>query len=272
MPCNSTCSTHCHLFRPLNLGDPSEGLLLSNTIPSDLQIATISTALDKAKQDITRVQDAIALLSAQRAELNEFIRLQGSVVSRRLPNEMLSEIFVRCVDADATFDPVHNAGWVLARVSRRWRSVALTTPDVWSHFVFRDYDYMRTGVHLPIPSRRFWEMQLERAQLAPLSICFTVATTDELADMFFAVAHQWKEITFVNNWHFSRFVKLGFDYPYLKRIILNDDDFRGPLLPANAPDADLVKALPALTDLALGSCDWKPFPGQLRLPWSQLNT
>ncbi|KAJ7649966.1 hypothetical protein FB45DRAFT_886452, partial [Roridomyces roridus] len=223
--------------------------------------------------DLGRVQDAIALLSAQRTELNEFIRKQGSLMLRRLPNEMLSEIFVRCVDADATFDPVNNAGWVLARVSRRWRSVALTTPDLWSHFVFRDYDYMQTRIHLPIPSRRFWEMQLERAQLAPLSIRFTVATTDELADIFFPVAHQWKEITFVNNWHFSLFVNLGIDFPCLKKIILNDASYLGGLVfPANAPDADLVTALPALTDLALRLQSSAPFPTQLRLPWSQLNT
>ncbi|KAJ7649907.1 hypothetical protein FB45DRAFT_731167, partial [Roridomyces roridus] len=131
MPCESACSAHCGLYRPLNLGDPSGGLLLSNNTPSDSQIATISTALDRARRELTRVQDALAILTAQHTELKDFLQKHGSVVSRRLPNEMLSEIFLHCVDAAATFDPVHNGAWVLARVCRRWRSVALTTSELW---------------------------------------------------------------------------------------------------------------------------------------------
>ncbi|KAJ7605418.1 hypothetical protein FB45DRAFT_672653, partial [Roridomyces roridus] len=91
------------------------------------------SAIETARVDLARVQDALAILTAQRTEFEDFIRKNESVVSplRQLPNEMLSEIFVRCVDIDATFDPVHNAGWVLSRVCQRWRSVAVTTSKLW---------------------------------------------------------------------------------------------------------------------------------------------
>ena len=49
-----------------------------------------------------------------------------------LPNEILIEIFVACVEAvKFTLDP-KSAPWVLARVCRLWRNICLATPVLWS--------------------------------------------------------------------------------------------------------------------------------------------
>ncbi|KAJ7649910.1 hypothetical protein FB45DRAFT_997123 [Roridomyces roridus] len=185
---------------------------------------------------------------------------------RRFPNEMLSEIFLRCVDAAATFDPVHNAGWALARVCQRWRSVALTTPDLWSHFVFPGPSDFRR----PIP-HRLWEIQLDRAHNSSLSIRFVAHVPADLLDMFFTVADRWKEVAFANNKVFARFVDLAIEFPFLTKLVVEDDSF-GPLLPSGVPGTDLVKRLPTLRHLTLALGSSNSFPPQLRFPWSQLRT
>ncbi|KAJ7621466.1 hypothetical protein FB45DRAFT_1032716 [Roridomyces roridus] len=256
MPCDSSCSAHCNLFRPLNLGIPSGGLVSSNDIPSDLQVAAISSAIEKTQTDLARVQDAIALLVTQRTELEGFIRMNEAVVSplRRMPNEMLSEIFRLSSNVTAPFDPAHNHAWVVARVCRRWRSVAVTTSELWNHFILTPYAFDPTPVRMPHVPQRFWQTQLERAHNAPLTI--------RLA----------RDITFFENQDFARFASLGIAFPLLRKLAVHDDmSFGRPVLPTDAPDADLVASLPALTHLGL-TLGTEPFPPQLRLPWSQLRT
>ncbi|KAJ7649942.1 hypothetical protein FB45DRAFT_886403, partial [Roridomyces roridus] len=138
MPCDSSCSTHCGLFGPFDLGNPSDGLVSSNDGPSQRQIGVISAAIGRAETHLARVKEAITLLTAQGTELEAFLQSRRAMLESPvggLPNEMLSEIFLRCVGFDAPFDPVHNEAWVLTRVCRRWRSVASTTSHLWSHFV-----------------------------------------------------------------------------------------------------------------------------------------
>ncbi|KAJ7605416.1 hypothetical protein FB45DRAFT_1069376 [Roridomyces roridus] len=270
MPCDSSCSTHCGLFGPLDLGDPSDGLVSSNDAPSSLQIDTISAAIGKAETHLVRVKEAIAILTAQGNELEVFLQNHRAVMSplRRLPNEMLSEIFLRCMDFDAPFDPVRNEAWVLARVCRRWRSVASTTSHLWSHFIFPQDEYTGRPRARLIP-RRLWETQLERAYPSPLTIRFPHHAGPELLDIFFSAAHRWKDVVFVNVRDFTRFVNLGVDFPYLQRLAMNDDTPWEPLLPTNAPGADLMEAMPALTHLTLSLRSHR-FPRKLQLPWWQL--
>ncbi|KAJ7649945.1 hypothetical protein FB45DRAFT_1050060 [Roridomyces roridus] len=164
MSCNSSCSTHSGLFGPLNLSSPSEELVSSNDAPSSQQVAAISSAIERAHTELARVHDALAILTAQRTELEDFIR---------------------------------------------------------------------------------------KNDLAPLSIRLVEDVPADLLDMFFTVAHQWKEITFVNNEHFARFVYLGIEFPFLTKLVAGDFMYFGPLLPSDVPGADPVKALPALKELIL---------------------
>jgi hypothetical protein len=69
-------------------------------------------------------------------EYRRFVFYQKSLVApiRRLPTEVLSEIFVIYVVADVeTSSGVLHRQWYLAQVCRRWRHVVLNTPRLWNH-------------------------------------------------------------------------------------------------------------------------------------------
>ncbi|KAF8874601.1 hypothetical protein BD779DRAFT_249504 [Infundibulicybe gibba] len=53
----------------------------------------------------------------------------------RLPPEILGEIFLHCLPLGkrGTFSTRH-APWLLTKVCRSWRKVALSTPLLWSRF------------------------------------------------------------------------------------------------------------------------------------------
>ncbi|KAK0491714.1 hypothetical protein EDD18DRAFT_1080494, partial [Armillaria luteobubalina] len=56
--------------------------------------------------------------------------------SRRLPLEVLTEIFIQCWLFCGRMGPPlnpHAAPWKLTHVCRKWREVALATPKIWSN-------------------------------------------------------------------------------------------------------------------------------------------
>ncbi|KAF7370497.1 hypothetical protein MSAN_00681500 [Mycena sanguinolenta] len=67
------------------------------------------------------------------------LRIQHNAVIpiARLPPEILGYIFVRCVPAVTSISSLHNdVSWLnVTRVSSRWRSVALSCPDLWSTLI-----------------------------------------------------------------------------------------------------------------------------------------
>ncbi|KAJ7613980.1 hypothetical protein FB45DRAFT_802496, partial [Roridomyces roridus] len=127
----SSCSLHCVSTSPLS--SPFPELHSHNGVPSDFQHAIIYNSIRRARENLARVEAVIATLATRRAELDKFIRDHTGMVSamRRFPNEILAEIFSRCVDPDAEFDPLRNGVWILGRVCQRWRAVALGTPELW---------------------------------------------------------------------------------------------------------------------------------------------
>ncbi|KAK0479820.1 hypothetical protein EDD18DRAFT_1040966, partial [Armillaria luteobubalina] len=55
--------------------------------------------------------------------------------SRRLPTELLTEMFVWCSSLydrkDSPLDP-RALPWTLSHVCRKWREVAIAAPEIWS--------------------------------------------------------------------------------------------------------------------------------------------
>ncbi|KAJ7649805.1 hypothetical protein FB45DRAFT_997068 [Roridomyces roridus] len=274
--CDHPCSMDCGASQPLV--SPLPELFASNDIPSDLQAAPILEALQNARTEIARVDAAIANLTAQRAGLVNFIHRHASVVSglRCFPNELLTEIFLRCVDL-GRFDPLTNRPWIVARVCRRWRDVALSCPELWRHFVVPE--------KCPSHIDRFFKMQLDRARHAPIAIWMPdremyLQSNDgedeidvpsdefDVLGVLLKVAPQWQEIQLTTKHDFTRFASHGVVYPQLKTLRLNimDDIWSDDLV-----DHDLASALPALVHLDWCTLD-KPFPRQPFLPWSQLRT
>ncbi|KAJ7649721.1 hypothetical protein FB45DRAFT_885699 [Roridomyces roridus] len=263
LSCDSSCSVHCVPTSPLSSPFPE---LYSNGVPSDSQHAIIFDSIQRAKADLARIEAEMATLKAQRAELNRFICYHTGMISavRRFPNETLADIFSRCVDPDAEFDPLRNGVWILGRVCQRWRAVALGTPELWRHFILRE-----TGEQDPL--KPFLKIQLDRARSAPLSIRFSARRSIELMDVFLDVPAQWEDVH-VNSSDprmgacFMRWPDSHF--PRLRRLEITSYH---PMLEGRTSRVNLVDSLPALEYLWL-DIGFKPFPGQLLLPWSQLRT
>ncbi|KAJ7112007.1 hypothetical protein C8R44DRAFT_632848, partial [Mycena epipterygia] len=111
---------------------PYPELLLSNTVPLDSQIPVILSAIRAAQGDIRALETDQKIVDERvkerRSALHDFIQTHRSMVSamRRLPSEILSEIFVHCSTKQDGCKPR-----LFATVCSRWREVGLSNPRFW---------------------------------------------------------------------------------------------------------------------------------------------
>ncbi|KAJ7094309.1 hypothetical protein C8R44DRAFT_684588, partial [Mycena epipterygia] len=157
--CLSVCPAHCAVEERV-WESPYPELFSSTTIPSPAQTSAIEEVVQRAEEELSAKKRAIDHLERQRAELEEFVSTHRGVLStmRRLPNEMLCDIFSRCEDPVAPFDPLESTLWRVVQVCSRWRAVALACPQLWRHF---------GSTHRPV---RAISLQLQRSDPVPLSI------------------------------------------------------------------------------------------------------
>ncbi|KAK0224390.1 hypothetical protein EDD85DRAFT_981892 [Armillaria nabsnona] len=128
---------------------------------------------------------------------------------RRLPDDMLSEIFFQCANEDLFQQNIDRIGkdqnvvtsldnrqapWVLTRVCKRWRAAALSLPRLWS------------TVSIKLPGRdrhsgslqQALELQLQRSGACPLSVTVRSITTLESCPQTLALlissSLRWKEL------------------------------------------------------------------------------
>ncbi|KAJ7171987.1 hypothetical protein C8R46DRAFT_991904 [Mycena filopes] len=79
-----------------------------------------------------------------------------------LPPELVAEIFLHCIEFEPVTPDVDTAPLVLTRVCRRWRAIALSTPELWSYLV--------VPIHLSEDDIAMYQMWLSRACRTPLSL------------------------------------------------------------------------------------------------------
>ncbi|KAJ7724944.1 hypothetical protein DFH07DRAFT_971060 [Mycena maculata] len=158
---------------------PFKDILYTNIAPSDSQCQTIRELLVGPHQEIANLTDEIvatqALLEAhtqRRAAVEEFVSAHLALVSpiRRLPTDVIQEIFVACLPSDrnSAIDE-QDAPLLLCHICRSWRSLALSTPRLWA------------SLHIALPSKDEMPSMnetvngwLSRSGILPLSI--SVAT------------------------------------------------------------------------------------------------
>jgi len=114
----------------------------TNYVPSDEEVIKIQGALSgpvsKFKgldNEIKQLKKLIDECGKERRTLSDKIRPYQRLISptRRLPVDLLQEIFLRCLPTDhcppmhASYPPLS-----LTRVCSGWRSIALTTPWLWA--------------------------------------------------------------------------------------------------------------------------------------------
>ncbi|KAJ7158402.1 hypothetical protein C8R46DRAFT_1224377 [Mycena filopes] len=123
---------------------PPHPELLVSGVPSDLEATEIRKVIDTADEHILVVEEEMARLqraldehSARRRELGEFRRKQSSAFSlfRKLPGELLEEIFLHCREGNFPRELRSDPKWILTRVCAVWRAAATSIPIAhrWRH-------------------------------------------------------------------------------------------------------------------------------------------
>ncbi|KAF9016228.1 hypothetical protein BDZ89DRAFT_1141610 [Hymenopellis radicata] len=131
----------------------TEELLRQNHPPLDIELSAFRkvaedtrTALEDLDLKIVQAQELLENLLSARQQAQSHLEDAKSILHpmRSIPNEVLAEIFGHCVlkaysaeDPD-TLDP-KGGPWLLARVCRRWRELAVNTSQLWTH-LFLDVD------------------------------------------------------------------------------------------------------------------------------------
>ncbi|KAJ3541964.1 hypothetical protein NMY22_g3688 [Coprinellus aureogranulatus] len=124
----------------LNL--PQSAHVGTNYVPSERELVQIDSFLQSPKRrlaevsaEIESVQRVLNELQTRKTALSEVIHAHEALKNpiRRLPREVLQEIFIHCLPTDhlPTLDNAE-APLVLTRVCRAWNTLVQETPALWS--------------------------------------------------------------------------------------------------------------------------------------------
>ncbi|KAJ7498163.1 hypothetical protein B0H11DRAFT_1856728, partial [Mycena galericulata] len=146
----------------LNANDPPQAA----EIPFIQSIAAkIRTRLDFLDDEIARLRDRLGELEGERTSLARYHPQITGILSplRRMPPEILVEIFSWTLPSlrealHRNKFTIQGSPWVLTHVSRRWRAVSISTPELWSLVAL---DYVDGGTH----SLAAVKAQIERARM-----------------------------------------------------------------------------------------------------------
>ncbi|KAJ7601180.1 hypothetical protein C8J56DRAFT_912353 [Mycena floridula] len=126
-------------------------LLASSSIPTEAERAHLNQLLDASNAEISRLTAAIHKLVQEREALEQNVASYKIILApiRRLPEDMLREIFVHCLPANkAAATVITDAPLLLGRICHSWRELALSTPALWA------------SIHVQFP----YDVDLARAQ------------------------------------------------------------------------------------------------------------
>ncbi|KAG7442115.1 uncharacterized protein BT62DRAFT_457885 [Guyanagaster necrorhizus] len=136
------------------LADLVNALSNSNQCPSDDDTTRIAFLLTRTDERLSECCDSIRALQDDFREtvvryhtaLDKALMLRKELVKtksiyatilapvRRLPTEILIQIFLHSIGRHFTLFSITRGPWVLGKVCSRWRQVVLSTPELWSVF------------------------------------------------------------------------------------------------------------------------------------------
>ena len=117
-------------------------LLRTNDPPPEPAVYAATRIRLKSMEDLLQIEADIELLKEKRNHIQNSIDTCNAILSplRRLPMDILSEIFYHCMPTDR--NPIMSATeapMLLTRVSSLWRSIAFSSPRIWAK------------LHIPFP-------------------------------------------------------------------------------------------------------------------------
>ncbi|KAJ7196813.1 hypothetical protein GGX14DRAFT_700472 [Mycena pura] len=246
-------------------------LLVTNSVPSDFQTNEIHKAILHAKaeifvldDEIAGVQRALDRLELQRANLEDFVKAHRGVVStvRRLPSEILGEIFTHYLDAsDSRAHPPEALSHLLG-VCNQWRAITLASPPLWCHIFPNIWGELSREMQKT-------SLQLQRSASAVLSIHLQAATLTyqmnavNIMDLILTESRRWHSLFLaVHPSYHTHLATSRAQFPILEKLTLVLED------PSSEDTALFFRSLPALTDLTL-QVDGT-IPSTLDFIWAQL--
>jgi len=218
--------------------------------------------MSRLDHEIRRLQKAMDHLTNERRRLegllNEYRSLTAPI--RRIPPEMLSEIFLRCLVDGSDILNVGEAPLLLSFVCSRWRTVTISTPRLWS--TIRVYNPWCTST--TVEMIKTW---LLRSSNSPLTLAIDAEYIEDDAsirpcvDEIIPHCRRWKDVEFhFGASLFSTFNAVAGSLPLLQRLHIDTLDTVYPFL-------DTFKVAPMLRDVTFA---YNTSPTSFHLPWQQL--
>ncbi|KAJ7593373.1 hypothetical protein C8J56DRAFT_1045833 [Mycena floridula] len=164
-----------------SMGD--QGMSTGNDIYFDALEEPTDVVLERLENDISAHNMALRRLTSQRDQVMISLEEYNIVLSpiRRLPVEVLGEIFLRCLPDHLFIIPSpRSAPLLLGQICRSWRALNLNMPRMWSSISIKisvDATVIKRSVD---PS--LIELWLQRSTLFPLSFRITENLTSEELD------------------------------------------------------------------------------------------
>lgn len=161
---------------------PAPELFRTNCAPSDTQANAIrdsltslrsSAELQKLDDNIEHLQGVLEELKRKQSELRAFFQENEPLISaqRRLPPELWMQIFMYCLPDDAHVVQDHtHAPLLITNVCSYWRTIALSTPRLWSSL----YVCMTHGQEYTPILQAVVEAWLHRSKIGALDIIIEI--------------------------------------------------------------------------------------------------
>ncbi|KAK0479848.1 hypothetical protein EDD18DRAFT_1440581, partial [Armillaria luteobubalina] len=113
-------------------------LLQTNVPPTPFQRNSLKDTLSEMPDRVAELDSLVlstrSLLRYLTKDRNQANAKKILSPCRRLPTELLTEICIRCLPlygvGGSAFDP-RASPWILSQVCRKWRAVAIATPELW---------------------------------------------------------------------------------------------------------------------------------------------
>lgn len=266
-----------------------EALLQSNDPPLESELTFICEArrlrterLSTLDQQIVEAKATLDSLKKERVRVAKGLkdmRILSSPI-RRVPTDILSEVFLACREPETPLDFPHGADsldlrrapWILLRVCSRWRNIGTSLPSLWS-MICIDLDKMLNPLLETSQGSFFLGRYLQLSGTSLLSIWvrsteYAIPDDYSLLQVLVPTSYRWKFAAFsIDLASFDAFSSIR---GYLQALrVLSIRDVPGYDVDEEAAGTlDLFEFAPLLSDLRiLGVRD---ISTRFILPWSQL--
>ncbi|KAJ7270901.1 hypothetical protein C8J57DRAFT_1319979 [Mycena rebaudengoi] len=182
-----------------------------------------------------------------------------------LPPEVVSVIFIACLPVySATPHPLR-APLLLCAICSAWRKIALSTPQLWTTFIF-SVDLGRTNLSSGVDGLavvELFECWISRAGACPLTMIFSCVTPYQarvstslphrLLDALSRSSSQWYDVALALPFYDFYRLKANQGLPLLRRLAIRSSEPDSGLLTAHeAPPLKLFAVAPSLRDIHMG--------------------